>query len=366
MGNKERQVEQTIQYIGKASVYERQKRGLEVSEAHSASHLRNVADLAVFVADIFDFSPQEKQLSYAAGWLHDAVRSPSEDPSVRDEEASAIQAKRLLFEANMKGDFITTEAERDAVSYAIRHHGTAPQWLSAADTQSVMRLGDKVWLALFVADKMEANGVRVIARRCSFVAGDRLQDPRGDWRAFGFVPDRDEGNVVAIESMLRLAFINPESLYPPKLGPLVKPLYREQRKFVNGLLRGLNLSVEDIATMLLTTKNGEGKSIIEVRNIHAPTDVKELTRVLAMQSGITNETINKVTPEKAASAMETVQYFSHRYRLDLDALVREWKPEGKSARLWAKAIYSYNEGVWLARQKERYHITKPFRALFHL
>lgn len=366
MGMKERQSQRAIEYVGQASVYERKTRGLAVSEAHSASHLQNVADLSVFVGDIFNFSPQEKQLAYASGWLHDAVRSPSEDPSTRDEQASAQAAKRSLQELSIKGEFVTNEVERDAVGFAIEHHGSAPTWLQRSDIEQPRELQNKLWLALFIADKMEANGVRVIARRSSFVAGDRLRSPQGDWRTFGFIPDRDEGLVVAIESILRLAFINPESFYPTKLKPMIHPLYRAQREFVNGTLHSLRLSVDDISRLLLMTKNQDGKTILEARKIDAPADLEALTKFLMNKSGISNESIRAATNELADSSIETIRYFSVNYQSDLDTLVSNWNPQGKTARKWAKAISSYNKGEWLAKQKNKYHITKPFRALFHV
>lgn len=349
---------EVIAKIGLGNVDARKIRGLEVTEAHNASHLRNVAELALFAGEIYGFSEQENKLVYACGWLHDVVRSPSEDPNISDDRASAKEAIRILSDLNKNGTFITTPFEREAVASAIEHHGKAPGWLEWSETDEPKRLQDKLWLALYVGDKMEANGVRVIARRSSFVAGDRLRSSKGDLREFGFQPDRDEALVVAVESMLRLTFINPEDQYPYVLIPLVHPLYEAQREFVNGALKAKGISIEDMSQLLLTRKNSKGKNIFEARNIAAPNTTTEVAALLTKRSGITNESIAQTSNDVARSAAETIAYFSKNYSHDLDRLVENWKPSGQAAKNWQSALLEYNKGVWLSRQREQYRFRK--------
>lgn len=333
-----------IALLGRFSVESRKQRGLGVSEAHHTSHLRMVAELTQKVTDLYGFTPQEKKLAYIAGWFHDFVRSPSEDPATGDEEASAKEAYRVLIEANERGVIVTNDKERKALAYAIENHGHYPEWLSKPATRDKLpeTLEEKLHLALFVADKMEANGVRVIARRSQFVAGDRLRSTHGDLRNFGFQPDRDEALVVAIESFLRLSFINPEEIYPRRLKSIVGPLYEVQREFVRGLCRGLNLTVKDVARLLLETRTDQGRNILQARKISAPESISELAELLASKSGITDG-IASVSDDLTSSSLETVEYFSHRYQEDLSQLIFNWKPQGQKAREWQRAMREYEE-----------------------
>lgn len=339
---KNREWEDKIAQLGKGEVERRRQMGLGVSESHSVSHLRNVAKLTQKVGSVYGFTDRENELAYAAGWFHDAVRSPTEDPAVGDEEASARESYRIL----KKAELFITNGERLAIVYAIERQGRYPEWWSDQENRETVPEGleKRLHLALFVADKMEANGVRVIARRSQFVAGDRLRSEKGDWRNFGFQPDKDESLVVAIESLLRLAFINPEGIYPLRLKPVIGPLYTVQREFVLGVFRGLNLKVGDIARLLLETKTGEGKNILQVRKISAPENVSELAGLITSKSGVTDDGIASVSDDLASSALETVEYFSGRYQGGLGQLIFEWEPGGQKAREWKKAMKDYEEG----------------------
>ncbi|HUW72045.1 MAG TPA: hypothetical protein VMV66_02570 [Candidatus Humimicrobiaceae bacterium] len=269
------------------------------------------------------------------------VRSSTEDPTVGDEKTSANETRRILGEAGL-----VNEEEGAAIAYAIARQGRYPEWWSDSETREIVpeELGKKLHFALFVADKMEANGVRVIARRSQFVAGDRLRSEKGDWRKFGFQPDKDEALVVAIESLLRLAFINPEEIYPLRLKPVVGPLYEVQRDFVLGVLHGLHLTVEDIARLLLETKTGEGENILQVRKISALENISGLAKLITVKSGIVDEAVARTSEDIASSALETVEYFSHRYQEDLDRLALKWIPAGEKAREWRQGMIDYMEG----------------------
>lgn len=330
-----------ITRLGEAGVERRRQMGLKISEAHSPSHLRNVAELTQKVGSFYDFTEREKELAYAAGWFHDTVRSSTEDPTVGDEEASAREARRIL-----EGVGLITEQEGMAIAYAIEKQGRYPEWLKDPETREKLpeTLEERLHLALFVADKMDANGVRVIARRSQFVAGDRLRDEGGDWRKFGFQPDKDEALVVAIESILRLTFINPEGIYPLRLKAVVGPLYQVQREFVRGVFRGLELKVEDIARLLLETKTGEEKNILQARKIPAPENVSELADLIISKSGIDDQAITSTPEDWANSALETIEYFSRRYREDLSQLIFDWKPRGEKSQQWQNGMKEYEEG----------------------
>lgn len=316
--------------------------GLEVTEAHNVLHLRIVAELSQEIGELYGFTQREKELAYTAGWSHDLVRSPS-GPGVGDEEASAKETRRILKEAGL----ITGEEEA-AVAYAIERQGRYPKWWGNPQTRErePETLKEKLHLVLFAADKMEQNGVRAITRRCSFAAGDRLRGEKGDWRTFGFKPDKDEGLVVAIASTYRLVFINPEEIYPLRLYPIVHPLYEAQLEFVLGLFRALNLTIEDIARLLLKRKDEKGRNILQAMKIEAPTSFAELTALIISRSKITDEKIASVSDDLTSSAIETVDYFSRRYQEDLTRLVIDWRPWGEKAQEWQKAMRDYEEGKW--------------------
>ena len=352
-----------VALLGRFGVDHRRRSGFVVSEAHSIPHLRNTTDLTQLVGDIYGFNSREKFLAYISGWFHDLVRSPSEDSKIKDDEASAHEALRILGEAERRGVIETSPEEQEAINFAITNHGKYPEWFNDPEKRNnpPEELRDKLWLALFVADKMEANGVRVIARRSSFVAGDRLKSEKGDWRQFGFEPDRDEGLVVAIESLLRLSFINPEGVYPEILQPLVHPLYEVQRDFVAGVCKALDLTVEKLAYLILDIKNEKRENILDVRKIEAPKVSHELARVIRERSGISDAIIESATDDQVHSAYETVMYFSEHYMNDLDKLVLNWFPQNEMSKAWKKEMIAYKSGIWLEDKKREFVLTRTLR-----
>lgn len=327
----------------------------EISEAHSPTHLGNTARLSQLVGAMYAFSPKELQLAYFAGWHHDMVRSPSEDPNVNDEERSAAVAKTHMEEMNARGIFSTTEEERQTVVHAVINHGKKPDFFLGLQTREEIPQGlpDRIHAALFVADKLEANGSRVIARRSSFVAGDRLHQPTGDWQKFGFEPDRDEALVVAVESILRLAFINPQYAYPERLRIIVDPLYEVQREFVRGVLKAKGLSLRDIASILTERLGPDGKSIImtrkETKQLLLPAQPNQLAYDLEDVTGITDAQVDDTSEDVANSALETVLYFSSQYKQSLDALITSWDPRGHAAQRWHQQMVEYASGTWFKK-----------------
>lgn len=291
--------------------------------AHSKSHLIITANLTQLIGKIYHYSKRELFLSYFAALFHDIIRSPAEGTQIDDKKLSAQLAVKL------SRSFHTTKQEKEAIFYAIENHGRHPNLPQG--------LKEKLRFALYVADKIEQNGVRVIARRSAFVAGERLNKINGDLRDFGFKPKQDELLVVAIETVIRLTFINPESIYPEKLKPIIHPLYQIHRQFVCGLLKALHLTVEQISQKLLETKRSDGKNLLQVRGLDV-SDVKV---------AITNEQIQKVSRELVKASKEAVDYFSKRYSQDIDQLMLDWRPQNRIAQRWQRQMVEYLNGTWL-------------------
>lgn len=322
--------------------------GGEVSEAHSPTHLRNTARLTQLGGILYGFSPQELLLAYFAGDFHDLIRSPNEDSAIKDDEASARRAVAELILMSDRGLFDTSPEERRAVEFAIANHGKPPAFFLDSETrdQIPQDLKDRIHAALFIADKIEANGARVIARRCSFVAGNRLHDPDGDLQKFGFRPDRDEALVVAVESLLRLGITNPQHIYPEKIRRIVDPLYKVQREFVRGIFSAKGIRISDMAKLLLDRKGPDGKNMLDMRELSAPQDQGELAKFLEDRTGISDEDIAATAEDVANSAIEAVLYFSRDYKADMDGLIKSWMPRGGAAEKWRGQMVEYSSGKW--------------------
>ncbi len=311
----------------------------QLSGAHSKSHLIITANLTQLVGKIYKFSDQELFLSYFAALFHDIVRSPAQDKDLKDEELSSKQASKLL------ENFKVSDEEKEAVSYAIINHGSNPKWMENPITREDLpqSLKEKVRFALFVADKIEQNGVRVIARRSAFIA-ERFA-PAGDLKSFGFVSGKDELLAVAIESIIRLTFITPQYIYSNKLEPLLKPLYKIHLDFVSGILKALNLSVERLAEILLNTKRSDGKNFLDIRKIQVK-DQHELINLIEKNGQITDQKIQQVADQLKEASREAINYFSSNYKTDLDQVIRKWNPESKIGKDWYGQMIEYLNGNW--------------------
>lgn len=315
----------------------------EISGVHSKSHLTITANLTQLIGKIYQFSERELFLSYFAALFHDIVRSPAQDKDLNDEKLSAKIAINIL------GQFHPTDEERKAVAYAIENHGTNPVWMKdpVKRENPTQNLKEKLHFALYVADKIEQNGVRVIARRSAFVAGERLHKENGDLKSFGFKPNKDECLVVAIECVLRLTFISPEDIYPQKLSSILKPLYKVQRLFTCAILKSLSLGIEDIAGIILKTKRVDGKNLIEVRKIKGIKDSRDLTDMIERMGHITDLRIQSVSDNLVKSSTEAIEYFGSHFEQDIDQLMLDWKPENKIAKNWQRQMVEYLNGTWL-------------------
>lgn len=301
--------------------------------AHSKSHLTITANLTQLIGKIYHYSKRELFLCYFAALFHDIVRSPAEDSQIDDKKLSAQMAVKL------SRPFQTTKKEKEAIFYAIENHGHHPKWMDDARRRENLpqSLKERLHFALYVADKIEQNGVRMIARRSAFVAGERLNKQNGDLRDFGFKPKQDELLVVAIETVIRLTFINPESIYPEKLKRVVHPLYQIHRQFVGGLLKALNLTVDQISQKLLETKRSDGKNLLQVRGLD----------VIDVKVAITNGQIQKTSRKLVKASKEAVDYFSKRCSQDIDQLMLNWRPQSKVAQNWQRQMVEYLDGTWL-------------------
>lgn len=333
-------------------------KNFNTDSAHDVAHLQRVSELTQLVGEVLNYNKKEKLLCFAAAWFHDLIRSPSEDPSLRDEIKSARESELLLRRLHEKDLFKTSIQERKAVVEAIKLHTNQPIWFKERKRRNISPslLHNKVLLALYVADYIEANGAWVIARRCSFVGGTRLHTPfnsGGDLQQFGFIPGKDEGLVVALESILRLAFINPEMNYPDYLYKLIHPLYGVQREFVLGLIKGLNLTISDLVYILRKRKMQDGRNIFKFRGIKPSNNFDKIKKLIEKQGGISDRYIREAKKEVANSALETVNYFSANTYSRLEDLIQNWKPKGKTTKRWRQEMLNYQTGRWLADQRRR-------------
>ncbi len=347
-----------------ASVRLREMHGEEISEAHSFTHLSNVAGLTQVVGSLYEFSPHVLDLALYPGFTHDLVRSSSEDhDKLSDEEATADGVVSLLKKERTRGKIDLSDDELGAIHFAIANHSNFPSMFGDPVTRNEMpeTLADKLHVAVFVADKLEANGSRVIARRSGFVAGDRLQEG-GDWQGFGFRPKSsdytgDEQLVVALESMIRMGFKNPKDIYPDRLKPLVDPLYGIQEEFFLGVCKASGFTIEGLADKLVNTRNENGRSILEASGVkNAPADAAEVAEIFKRRSGLITESIVLVDDDLANSAREAVDYFSARYRDDLDAISLSWDPQGGAAKKWHTGMIGYGDGTWVKDIKKQFNI----------
>lgn len=325
--------------------------------AHGIAHARNTGRGARPVGLLLDASPKAIQLATVSGYLHDFKRTDSEDPAHKDEEASASIANDFLTRLNDLGGFRTTHEQRQAVVYSITNHGEYPDYWADPATRNnpITNLADQVRVLNFAPDKGDANGAQVIARRSMHVAGGRLLGPKADLPAFGFNPNSPEDQMAAVvvEGAIRLSIINPKGIYPDALSPFVDPLYDVQLPFVDGLCRAANLSVEEIAKLILERRNTQGINMLDQRKLSAPRDVAGLTKLFTEVGGLNDDAIHDASPELVTSSVRTLKYFQPRWNQDFDATVADWKPESPFEISWKSDMLDYNNGKWfntIARQ----------------
>lgn len=316
--------------------------------AHDAGHLERVGAFAIQLGENYGLKPQTLALGYVAGKTHDAKRTAGENPDSLDEKISARVANRLLLGLNRSGEFLTSQRQRQAVVYAIEHQGEAPARFNDPETRDLIpsTLAEKLHLLLFSGDKIaEANGPWITARRPHFMASRLRNAKDGTWQEFGFVPDRDEALVTAVETAIRMAIVSVEETYPRQLKETIAPLFRVQREFGLGLYKILELTPEIVADILLNRIDLQsGKSILEKRRYKAPGNTVDLAVFIAKRSGLTNQDITNAGEDQANSAMETVKYFAGGHQESLENLVKNWHPQGKMAQQWHQGMLWHLEG----------------------
>jgi len=159
--------------------------------------------------------------------------------------------------------------------------------------------------------------------------------------------------VVIIDSALRLAFINPQEVYPEIFKPLVDPMYQVQRDFVHGLCSFEEMSPGDIVRLLLIhRRKRDRKNILQVKKILSTSSPKVLANDLILKGRIDESKIAIAAGDQADSAAEAVDYFSGNYQESLTSLARAWSPKGERARTWQMGMIEYLDGIWLKKTKD--------------
>lgn len=323
---------------------------------HELSHLENVARLTELAGLVAGYCLRDIEISRIAGWFHDFKRSMNETNAESDETLSATAASSFLKEMYRKQLYYATCDERHAIEHAILSNGRPPKfWTDRPDIKQ-WNLSERIQSTLFVADKMEANGVWVIARRSQFVAGARLRSEEADLPKYGLQPNRDENKTVLLEGALRIAFINPEGIYPPLFKPLTARMYDPQRDFLHGLLAAEGMSIEDYAKLLLETKrleDPEQPNYLQARKLSV-SSTTELAGRLRFVGGLSDEGIQTAKGDLASSAAEGVSYFSSHYKQPLEELVQSWQPQHTKAQLWKKDMLEYVSGEWFNQMRNQH------------
>lgn len=315
---------------------------------HDKPHLKSVAQLTTLAGLAAGYGSKDIELSRIAGWFHDFERSMNESNATSDEAKSAEAETEFSTQMHSTGLYYTTDDEREAMANAILKNGRPPEFFRDRPLPEQWTQQEKVLAALFVADKMEQNGVWVIARRSQFVGGARLRAKDADLPKYGLQPNRDENKVVLLEGLVRIAFINPEGIYPPVFKPLTARMYDPQRDFLHGLFAAAGMNLDGGAGLLLETRLVEDPNhpnYLQTRNLPVLSRV-DLAKRLHFIGGLSNEQIQTAKGDLANSAVEAVAYFSSDYKTALNELVQAWKPQYNMAKLWQKDMLEYIGGQW--------------------
>lgn len=330
----------------------KKSRGEVVDPSHDwIPHLNNVSQLAPVFAKKLGYSERDQFLSFIPGATHDLTRFNGEVGDVSDEAIAAAETRELLKPSIELGIIEIIPSEMDAITSAIERHSKAPSWLFDPSRRNVAPpdLADRLYLALFEADHVEANGPYLVARRSQYVAGTRMQkapvyEDSGDLFKKGY-REGDELKVVAMEGIIRQGTRNPETMQPVKLKPILDPLYKVQKEFFTGNVKALDVTIKDLAEEIY-----DQKMIVGNRNIeNAPQNPQELVDLFSKITGITDETIQKAPNGLADASKDAITFFSAQPDKNLLDLIRQWKPGNLTAQRWHMQMLDYINGDWVKR-----------------
>lgn len=331
---------------------------------HDIPHLRSVAGLTELAGLTAGFSLRDIELSRVAGWFHDFERSMNETNEKSDERLSADAMLQFAAELDQGNLLHVSSDEFEAMEYAILKNGRPPAFFADRPAPIQWTLPERLLAGLFVADKLEQNGVWVIARRSQFVGGARLRDEDADLPKYGLKPFVDAVNAVLLESAARIAFINPEGIYPLVFQPLTSRMYLPQRDFIYGLLRAEGMTMEGYAEMILDTKLIEDPNhpnYLQARKLSVPENPVDLAHILRETGGLSDLGISTTSEDLAASSVEAVDHFSSNYQIPLEQLVRQWTPRHDTARLWRQSMLAYASGEWFDNTRQQLLSNAPLQ-----
>lgn len=324
---------------------QRRREGKPVDSSHSEYHLNADADLIPVIGAVYGFSDREVVLGRFAAQFHDIVRSGREDLGLQDEMDSARISTAILVDLNQKGDFLTSEEEREAVEFAILNHSKKPAFFSDPETRedTPQTLKDRLHTVLYVADALQKLGAPLIMRRSAFVGGKRretgdLKEVTIDGRPI------DAVDAVLLESAVRLGWKNVEEDYPNRLRAYIQPAFSIQRDWVGALLASRNLDVRMWANLIWNARNGNGQNILEFTSDTAanpPKSIEEIIEILVNRGKITDGKVAELSLHRdlVESSVEAVEYFSTNWQNpDQSAVIQDWNPVGEFAKMWKKGM----------------------------
>lgn len=323
----------------------------KVYPGHEKSHLERVAKLTSLAGKLAGCSSRVLVLSRIAGWFHDFGKSMTETNRQNDESSSAGAAVEFADQLDHANLYHTTLPDREDICHAISECSRPPTFFTDRPSPDQWSYREQVQAILFVADKLEANGVMVIARRSQYVGGARLRDSQeADLPNFDLHPGQDEAKAVLLESAVRIIFINPENAYPPVFKPLTSEMYSPQRDFIHGLLASTGMSIDDYADLLLNTKlkpsiDPRQPNYLQTRRCPNLSRA-ELAKKLRLDGGLSDTAIRSASQYLVSSALEAITYFSSDYEKETDALIQAWQPQNQVAKVWQQQMVEYLNGNW--------------------
>lgn len=314
-------------------------------------HLNNVSQLAPTFARKLGYSELDQFLAFIPGATHDLTRFKGEDSAISDEAIAAAETRRLLRFSRRDGIVDINSTQMADIQSAILRHSKAPDWLfdPARRNMTPSKRADRLYLALFEADHVEANGPYLVARRSQFVGGTRMQAgdtsaEQGDLYKKGYRPG-DELKVVAMEGIIRQALRNPKTMQPDALRPILDPLYKVQETYFTGNVKAMGVSLESLAEEIYDQGMATGN-----RNItNAPKNPGELVQRFSEITGISNQTIDQAPSGLADASKEAIEFFSGQPNTNLLELIEAWQPGKAQSAEWHHQMLDYTRGHWVKR-----------------